>query len=260
MSSSEDGAPETEGSAPPPTPETESEEPETARDLGNDLQQIGKDLDAAGIKPEAVKGFFAEKVQAAMVKQGIKAVEKMQGGKGKYPSLAALWEELSDEGRQAYIKNKTSFWHSVRGAITPTLFKVGGTIYTEGKVRILPQSWLDVEDFDDKEVKTLLALGALECPPSVQAAIDHELSGGLNKLEWLLKVLPFIAPEAAPELEGVAKVLDYGVHGVKFLEEQLPAVRAEVKRRKMEVVAEVSQEHEAVAKDVNPPLDLKAAA
>ncbi|QQR55427.1 hypothetical protein IPG41_02635 [Candidatus Peregrinibacteria bacterium] len=113
---------------------------------------------------------------------------------------------------------------------------------------------MELETFDPVELKTYIALGAVEVDESVAHLVDGEMKDRVQMLKVLSLACTFI-PEAGKALqELIGSLAHLAEVPAKILEHRLPQVREAVRNGGV-VNAAAHKEHNAIAKGLDPLLE-----
>lgn len=175
-----------------------------------------------------------------------------------YGLLMGLWNELTDEGKEAFLKGHTFVKDVLRKAFTPTPFTIAVEFRNFFHRQVLPSHFLKLRHFNPQEVRALVALGVLDCPEAMAHSIDGDAVRFLKIMNLGGKVAEFLpvpgAAEAGAVVSGVAKLGSVPAH---WAEKLLPQVRVEVRAEIQAVNAAQAREHTAMAGGLNPPIELE---
>ncbi len=219
--------PETEASAPETTGEMpEGEQPEAEGESAEIFEGLDKGLE------KTAKAEIAKTVENKLTENALKIQRQVEAG-GRLGRLAEVWNELSDEGKAAYLNSHTAFKEWLKTSFDPS--RHARRLI---KSAILPNKWLEVEDFPVMEVRSYVALGVLDCPETLAKAGDEEVV----KFITGLKVATGLAKFWLPEVGVIEKPLAIAAILGKEMKEILPRVRARV--RKEAVVVPITQKEE----------------
>ena len=248
MPEGDEEAPETQTELPVAQETTEEPEDDVLDGTGKEMQDRLSLAQTAAEKLGVVE--WAKEKTVAVLKDHALSIyrEAQEKPSSRYGKLLAVWNELTDEGREEFLNNHTFLKDMAWGAVTPIAVSVPQSMYRFFKRNTLPASWLDLKDFNDpQEVRKLIALGVLEYPEEKVLKIDQDANHTL-KVFKVLAPLAVLIPEAGPAIaEGIEEGAGIAAPVAQLAEQILPKVRVEVRKEIQTIAVARKEKHDEVA-------------
>jgi hypothetical protein len=262
----------------PAAPTGDSESTDTTSESGDNdgvtlnKQDVWKDLEGktkAGAelaKKTGVEAYAKGVLKDQLVEKAMLIEDDMNVEGTEAYKLNFVWNELTPEGRSEFLKGNSLIWKMLAMAKANTLpmLEMAENTWHFFKRKTYNPENLDIGDFTPAVVQMYCSLGLLECSEEEAKSIDEMAAKGLKVAATGAKVLGWIAL-AIPTLEPLKPVLDTAgkAAGLAALPAEwaaklMPEVRAEVKRKSVEVQAERVKQHNAAGQDLGKEVPIAA--
>lgn len=259
--------PESSADTPNEAPEThDNDEVVLAKEEGDVWQGLEKNTKEGA---EFAKKIGAETFARQMVKDQLirKAmdVEASMHEEGSEPwKLNCVWNELTPEGRTAFLNGNSLLWKLLAMVKTNLLpmVDIAENCWHFFKRKTYKPENLDIGDFKPEIVQMYCSLGLLECSEEEAKAIDTMAAKGLKVGAKAAKVLGWIAlaipglEEVEPALKTLEKGAALAAKPAEWGAELMPEVRSEVKRQSVEVQKTRMEEHNKAGEDLEGDVNL----
>lgn len=200
-------------------------------------------------------------VDAAMKIEGDMNTEGTEAYKLNY-----VWNELTPEGRSAFLAGNSLLWKVLKmaGKNAIPMLSIAQEAWGFFKRKTYKAQDLAISDFTPETVQVYCALGLLECSEAEAKQIDEMAAKALKVGAKGAKVLSLVAL-AIPGAEEFSPVFDKMAKGATLAEKPaewaaklMPQIRNEVKRRSVEVQATRMAQHNIAAADMGPEVPMAA--
>lgn len=176
------------------------------------------------------------KVRAGLVKAGRVLRERAQEPGTRQELAKRLLNALTPEQQKEFIENTQTFTHALAEGMKNNVTGGLRNMWKAAAPSLLPADWVTLETFNEDELKTYIAFGAMDVEEHVASLVDSEVKDKAALLRTLSIAIEFI-PEVGPVLAEISGTLGHLAEAPgEYLERTLPLIRTEV--RAMETLDE----------------------